>query len=289
MFPSPFEYSVASSVDHAVELLQQHGDEGRLLAGGHSLLPLMKLRLAAPSALIDIGRIPELRHLSSVDGQVHLGSLVTYSEVMSSSELAKSCPLLAETAAQVGDTQVRNRGTVGGSAAHADPAADMPAALLALDAALRIRGPAGDRTLRASDFFVGPFTTGLDPDEVLTEIVVPPAVGRRRSAYEKLHNPASGYAVVGVAVVLLLDEAGAVTDARIALTGASSQPVRVTAVEDKLRGQTLDETVIASASVHVTDGLEIAGDGYASPDYRAHVARVYTRRALQRAIGQMTA
>jgi carbon-monoxide dehydrogenase medium subunit len=283
MFPSPFDYVAASSVEEAVSLLQQHGEEAKLLAGGHSLLPMMKLRLAAPSVLIDIGRIPGLAGVQT-NGAIGLGPTTTYTTVLDSEELARLCPLLAETAAQVGDMQVRNRGTVGGSVAHADPASDMPAAMLALDATFTARGPGGERSIAAADFFQGLFMTALQPDEVLTRISIARPPQGAGMAYEKFRNPASGYAIVGVAAVAALAGDGTVSDVRVAITGAGAQPVRATAVEEALRGKALDDAALAAAAEHATEGLQLMSDIHASEDYRAHLTRVFTRRALKRAL-----
>ena len=283
MFPSAFDYVVASSVEEAVSLLQEHGEEAKLLAGGHSLLPMMKLRLAAPSVLIDIGRIPGLAGVQT-NGAISLGPTTTYTTVMDSEELARLCPLLAETAAQVGDMQVRNRGTVGGSVAHADPASDMPAAMLALDATFTARGPSGERSIAAADFFQGLFMTALQPDEVLTRISVARPPQGAGMAYEKFRNPASGYAIVGVAAVAALAGDGTLSDVRVAITGAGAQPVRATAVEAALRGQAPDDAALAAAAEHATEGLQLMSDIHASEAYRAHLTRVFTRRALKRAL-----
>ena len=283
MFPSPFNYVVASSVEEAVSLLQQHGEEAKLLAGGHSLLPMMKLRLAAPSMLIDIGRIPGLAGVQT-NGTISLGPTTTYTAVMDSEELAQLCPLLAETAAQVGDMQVRNRGTVGGSVAHADPASDMPAAMLALDATFTARGPGGERSIAAADFFQGLFMTALQPDEVLTRISIARPPQGAGMAYEKFRNPASGYAIVGVAAVAALAGDGTLSDVRVTITGAGAQPVRATAVEEALRGKAPDDAALAAAAEHAAEGLQLMSDIHASEDYRAHLTRVFTRRALKRAL-----
>lgn len=283
MFPTQFDYKAASSVEEAVALLQEHGDEAKILAGGHSLLPMMKLRLATPGVLIDIGRIGALAGVH-VNGGVRIGALTTYTAVMDDGALATACPLLPEVAAQVGDMQVRNRGTIGGSVAHADPAADMPAAMLALDATFTVQGPNGERTIAASDFFQGLFTTDLQPDEVLTGLSVPTTAGRTGMAYEKFRNPASGYAIVGVAAVVTLDDGGQLGDVRVAITGAGAQPIRASAVEGALRGQAADEAAIRSASEQAAEGLDLMGDIHASEEYRAHLTRVYTRRALMRAV-----
>jgi carbon-monoxide dehydrogenase medium subunit len=284
MFPGPFDYVAASSVEEAISLLQKHGEDAKLLAGGHSLLPMMKLRLATPGVLVDIGRIPGLAGVQAANGTITLGALTTYTALMDSRELAAACPLLGEAAAQVGDMQVRNRGTVGGSAAHADPAADMPAALLALDATFTARGSGGERTIVAADFFQGLFTTALDPQEVLTRISLSRPAARTGMAYEKFRNPASGYAIVGVAAVASLGGDGTLSDVRVAITGAGAQPVRATAVEDALRGKAPDAAALAAASEHAAEGLQLMSDIHASEAYREHLTRVYARRALQRAV-----
>jgi carbon-monoxide dehydrogenase medium subunit len=286
VYPSPFEYAAPASLAEAIALLRDHGDEAKLLAGGHSLLPLMKLRLAAPAVLVDLARIPDLAGVRAQNGSVELGALTTYASITASPDLARACPLLAETAQHVGDTQVRNRGTVGGAVAHADPAGDMPAALLALDASFTITGPNGERTVAARDFFQGPFTTDLQPDEVLTAITIPVLADRTGTAYEKHRNPASGYAIVGIAALVSLNESGAVAGARVAVTGLGAQPARAEDVEDALRGKTLDDAAIAEAADLVTDGLEVLGDMHGSAAHRAHLARVYARRAVTRAVSR---
>lgn len=283
MFPGPFDYVAASSVEEAIGLLRQHGEDAKLLAGGHSLLPMMKLRLATPSVLIDLGRVSGLTG-AQVNGNVSLGALTTYVAIMDSPDLAKACPLLAETAAEVGDMQVRNRGTVGGSVAHADPASDMPAAMLALDATFTAQGPNGERTLAVGDFFQGLFTTALEPDEVLTRITINKAPPRTGTAYAKFRNPASGYAIVGVAAVVTLGGDGTVGDVRLGITGAGAQAVRAGAVEDALRGKTPDDATIQAASEHAADGIQLMSDIHASEEYRAHLTRVFTRRALRKAL-----
>jgi carbon-monoxide dehydrogenase medium subunit len=284
MFPNPFDYAAASSVDEAISLLQEHGDEAKLLAGGHSLIPLMKLRLATPSTLIDIARVPDLAGVQTDDGSIVLGALTTYTSLIDSPELTRLCPLIPETAEQVGDMQVRNRGTVGGAVAHADPASDMPAAMLALEAIFTLQGPNGERTVAAGDFFQGPFTTALQPEEVLTRINLQKRGDRTGMAYEKFRSPASGYAIVGIAVVATIGDGGILDDVRIGVTGAGPQPARATAAEEALRGQTPDDGLISAVAERASDGLDFSGDIHASQDYRAHLVRVYTRRALQRAL-----
>ncbi len=281
MYPAPFEYVAASSVEEAIGLLQQNED-AKILAGGHSLLPMMKLRLATPSLLVDIGRIPGLSNVQ-VNGNITIGPLATYASLIDSEALARACPLIGEAAAEVGDMQVRNRGTIGGSAAHADPASDMPAVLLALNATFTAQGPNGTRTIPASDFFQGLMTTALDEHEVLTGISIPALPAGTGTAYAKFKNPASGYAIVGVAAVVTLS-GGTVSDVRVGITGAGSSAVRAAAVENALRGTSGDEAAIAAAAAHAAGGIDLIGDIHASEEYRAHLATVFTRRALTKAI-----
>jgi carbon-monoxide dehydrogenase medium subunit len=243
----------------------------------------MKLRLAAPSALIDIGRVEGLRGIST-NGGITIGALTTYQELEDSQELKQTLPIIAETANVVGDPQVRARGTLGGSLAHSDPAADFPAVILALGGSVKAVGAGGERTISTDDLFVDLLTTSLNPDEVLTEIAIPAPSGNVGMAYEKFSHPASGYAVVGVAAVLGIDN-GKCTSARIAVTGATSKATRATAAENALTGQQLNADTIAAAAAKAADGLEINGDIYASADYRRHLVDVLTKRALTRAAG----
>jgi carbon-monoxide dehydrogenase medium subunit len=282
VFPSEFEYYRASSVEDAIKLLGDHPDS-KIIAGGHSLLPAMKLRLAVPSALIDIGRISSLKGIS-VNGGVTIGALTTYREIEDSQELKSRLPILAETANIVGDPQVRSLGTLGGSLAHSDPAADFPAVILALSGSVKVVGPSGERTISADDLFVDLLTTSLAENEVLTEVQIPIGSGTVGMAYEKHSHPASGYAVVGVAVVLGIDN-GTCQSARIAVSGATSKATRSAAAEQAITGQPLNADTIANAASVAADGLEINGEIYASAEYRTHLIRVYTKRALTRAAG----
>lgn len=281
MFPTQFAYHRPTSVQDAVKLLSGDPD-AKIVAGGHSLLPAMKLRLASPSALVDIGRIEGLRGIR-VNGDVRIGAMTTYQELIDSGELRDRLPILAETASNVGDPQVQARGTLGGSLAHADPAADLTAVILALGGEVTVMGSGGERTIAADDLFVDLLTTSLQPDEVLTEISIPAPGGRRAMAYEKHRHPASGYAVVGVAAVLDLANDGTCRQARIAVTGATSKATRASAAEQALAGKPLDASTIADAAAVAADGLEINGDHYASAEYRRHLIGVFTRRVLERA------
>jgi carbon-monoxide dehydrogenase medium subunit len=283
MFASPFAYHRAGSVAEATALLGAHPG-AKLLAGGHSLLPLIKLRLAAPPALIDIGRIPDLRGVSVTRGSVRIGALTTYAELAASAAVRDACPLLAEAAAHVGDPAVRNRGTIGGSVAHADPAADLPTVLVAAGARLTAAGRAGQRTINASDFFTGMMATALAEDEVLTAIDVPARQAGQGMAYVKFAHPASRYAVIGVAAMVTV-AGGTCTGAAVAIGGVVARPSRLPDVEQALRGQSPSPDVIAAAAARTGDGLgtDLLGDLYASADYRRAVAPVWVRRALTRA------
>jgi aerobic carbon-monoxide dehydrogenase medium subunit len=282
MYPAEFSYHRATSVQDAIARLAQEPD-AKLLAGGHSLLPTMKLRLASPSTLVDLGGVQELRGIRRDGDTIAIGALTTHREIEFSEELKAACPILPEAAAQVGDPLVRNRGTIGGSVAHADPAADFPAVLLALGATLRVEGPKGRRTISADDFFLGLFTTALQGDELLTSIHVPAAQpAGTGTAYEKFRHPASRYAIVGVAAVVGVAN-GRCSTARVALTGAGSHAMRLSSLEAALVGKALDEQTLAGACQHVIAPDDLLSDQFASSEYRAHLADVLSRRALTRA------
>jgi carbon-monoxide dehydrogenase medium subunit len=280
MIPASFDYIAAKSLDEAISLLARHKDDAKILAGGHSLLPAMKLRLMQPKVLIDLSRIKELSYIKEEAGQLRIGAMTTHFQVETSDLLRRACPLLPETATQLGDMQVRNKGTIGGSVAHSDPAADWPAAILALDAAK------GDRVIKATDFFVEMLTTALEPGEVLREIRIPAGKGKPGQAYVKVRHPASGFAVVGVAVNLSADS-GKFQSAGVGITGVSPKAYRAAKVESTLRGNALDAKTLASASAHAADGVDINSDLYASAEYRKQLAMVYTRRALEIAISRL--
>jgi carbon-monoxide dehydrogenase medium subunit len=273
-------------VQEAVQLLVADPD-AKVLAGGHSLLPAMRLRLANPSAIVDIGRIGGLRGITiNGDGSIVIGSLTTYQDLLDSKELNQGYPIVAETANIVGDPQVRARGTIGGSLAHSDPAADFTAVMLALNSEVVVQGSNGESSIGIDDLFVGLLTTSLNPDEIITAIRLPSTAGRRTGqAYEKHAHPASGYAVVGVAAVLELD-GGTIRSARIAVTGAPEKAMRATAAERALAGKPASADAVAQSAAVAADGLgDLNGDVYASPEYRAHLVRVLTKRALTRAAG----
>ncbi len=282
MFPSKFEYYAPTTVNEAVALLSKNQD-AKILAGGHSLLPTMKLRLANPSVLVDIGRIPNLTGIQVRTDGTTIGALTTHAAIAASEEIASRCAALPEAAALIGDRQVRNRGTIGGSLSHADPGADYPAVMLALGAEIKAVGPRGERTIKADDFFTGLLTTALAPDEVLTEVRLPATPAHSGCAYVKFPNPASRYAIVGVAALISLDDKGKVASARIGITGACDNATRAKGTEAALQGKRLDDVTIAAAAAKAADGLECLADIHASAEYRAHLVTVYAARAIKAA------
>jgi len=283
MIPAQFDYLAPRTLDEAVALLAQHADDAKILAGGHSLIPAMKLRLAQPQALIDIGHIKDLSYVREEGGQIRIGATTTHYQIESSARLREICPLLPEAASTIGDVQVRNKGTIGGSLAHADPAADWPAVILALRAEIVAASSSGERTIKADDFFVDLMTTALKPGEILREIRIPAPAGRFGQAYKKMPQPASGFAVIGVAVSLKRDSKGACESAGIGITGAGSKAYRPAAVEKAVTGSALDQSSIGAAAAHATDGIDVNGDLFASAEYRRHLASVYTARAIAEA------
>lgn len=283
MIPAAFDYIAPRTLGEAMRALAAHGENAKLLAGGHSLLPLLKLRLAHPGLLIDLGRIPGLSAISQQNDKIVVGALATHYGIESSELLKKNCRLLPETARGIGDVQVRNRGTIGGSLAHADPSADWPAAILALGGELRLHGQRGERRVGAEEFFVGPLTTAIEPDEILTEIRVPASERRCGSAYLKMAQQASGFAIVGVAVVLRVDAKGRCEEIGIGVTGLGEKPFRAHAVEARLRGNKLTPKLIEASAARVADGIEPLEDLHAAAPFRAHLARVYAARAIQKA------
>jgi carbon-monoxide dehydrogenase medium subunit len=282
MIPAEFQYFAPTTVEEAIGLLQQHGDEAKLLAGGHSLLPAMKLRLAQPGVLVDMGKISALKGVS-VNGNVSVGAMATYHEIASSEAVNAACAVLAECAAQIGDIQVRNRGTIGGALAHADPAADLPAVALALGATLTVQGPGGTRQVAADDLFVDMLTTALEPTEVITNITFPKLGAGEGAAYEKLRHPASRYAIVGVCAHVKVT-GGTVIAARVAVTGAGPKAVRQTDVESAITGTSGDAAALDAASAQAGEGMDYLGDIHASEEYRRAMVKVYTRRALAKAV-----
>ena len=280
MYSANFDYHRARTLSDAQRLLAANPG-AKLLAGGHSLIPLMKLRLASPPAVVDIGRIAELRGISRSGDAIRIGSLTTHAEIAASADLQKSAPALAEAAALIGDPTVRSRGTIGGNIAHADPASDLPTVLVALDARIVAIGASGERTLAADGFFTGIMSTVLAENEVVTAIVVPVAARGQGSAYVKFPHPASRYAVIGVAasVTMSKNECAA---ARVALGGLLPRASRAQAVEKALTGKALDAAAIAAAAAQVASdlGTDVTGDIFASAKYRAAMAPVYVKRAI---------
>jgi carbon-monoxide dehydrogenase medium subunit len=285
MIPSAFEYLAPTTLQEAVSLLAQHKDEAKLLAGGHSLLPMMKLRLAAPAYLIDLGRVPDLAYIRESGGRLQIGPMTTHFMVESSDLLRQRLTALPEAAGMIGDVQVRNCGTIGGSVAHADPAADLPAVMLMAEAQFTLLGPRGERTVPAGQFFVDLLTTALQPDEILTGIQIPLPPPRTGTAYMKVFQKASGFAIVGVAAWVTLDADNRTCQmARVGLTGVAAKAFRATAVEQALVGRAIDEAAITAAAEHASEGVEPLSDLHASGEYRLALAQVYTKRALLRAL-----
>lgn len=283
MIPAQFDYIAARTLDEALTLLADQPDEAKVLAGGHSLIPAMKLRLAQPSLLIDIARIRDLSYIREDSGKILIGATTTHFQIESSDLLKSICPLLPEAASHIGDVQVRNRGTIGGSIAHADPAADWPAVICALDAEMVAASSSGERVIPAKDFFVDMLTSALEQGEILREIRITAPAGRFGQAYRKVPQPASGFAVVGVAVSLGLGGGGEIESAGIGITGVSSKAYRASAVESALIGGPADAARVKAAAAHATDGIDANGDLFASADYRKHLAQVYTARAIEAA------
>lgn len=279
MIPAPFEYVRASSVAEAVAALAEHGDDAKVLAGGHSLVPLMRLRFATPTVLVDVGRIEGLRGVST-NGHLTIGALTTHDELVNDPTIRAHCGVLAAVAATIGDPQVRHRGTIGGAIAHGDAAGDLPAAMVALDATVVAEGPSGRREIAAADLFVDFLTTALAPDEVLVEVHVPRLEGDWSWHYEKFTRAAQGWAIVG-ALALVKGRGGAVEEARVGLTNVATVPVRAHAVEAALAAG----STAAEASESAAEGTAPSTDLNATAEYRRHLARVLTRRALEAAIG----
>ena len=283
MIPPAFDYIAPQSLAEAVRALVAHGEEAKLLAGGHSLLPLLKLRLANPKLLIDLSKIPGLSNISQQDDTIVVGALTTHYQIESSELLKSKCPLLPQTARAIGDVQVRNRGTIGGSMAHADPSADWPAAILALGGELKLSGPKGERRIAVEEFFLGAMTTVVEPTEILTEIRVPVSPRRCGSAYLKMAQQASGFAIVGVAVWLRVAQDGRCEDIGVGVTGLSEKPFRARTVESRLRGNKLTPKLIAESAAQVAEGNDPMEDLHASAKFRDHLAQVYTSRAIEEA------
>jgi carbon-monoxide dehydrogenase medium subunit len=285
MYAAEFDYHKPKTLGEATRLLQSNKD-AKLLAGGHSLIPAMKLRMAGPSALVDLSGLKELAGIKVDGNTLRIGALTTHATIVSSPEVAAGCPVLAEAAAQIGDLQVRNRGTIGGSLAHADPAADFPTVMVALGATLLAAGPSGSRDIPAEGFFKDLFTTDLQPAEILTAVRVPTYGKGKGGAYLKHRHPASSYAVVGVAALVEAKD-GKCVRVSVVVGGATVNPVRAKAAEAALAGQALDEAGIAAAAAKVAEAIQDPlGDHYASGEYRTHLATVLARRALVQAVSR---
>ncbi len=279
MIPESFDYQRASSVSEAISLLQQHGEDAKIVAGGHSLVPTMKLRLATPGTLIDIGGISELKYINDKGDYLAIGAGATHWMIESSDLIQKKAPGLSQAAAQVGDVQVRNRGTIGGVLAHSDPQADYPGVVLALDATLVVQGSRGERTIAVSDYFTGLWETALGDDELLTEVRIPTDSANANSCYLKFPQPASRYPYVGCAVAMD-SKAGSCADLRVGFSGVGETAFRDSGIEDALRGNTLNESAIASASAKAAEGRSVLSDVFVSEEYRRAMAQVYVKRAL---------
>jgi carbon-monoxide dehydrogenase medium subunit len=279
MITAPFDYEAPESLEEAVRMLHENGEDAKLLAGGHSLLPLMKLRLAAPTVLVDLRRIPGLHGIQQENGGWRVGPMTRHADLQDTPELG----VVARASSLVADQQVRNRGTIGGSLAHGDPASDMPAVLLALEGEVNVRGPNGDRTIAAADLFQDYLTTALAHDEVVTEVRLPALEGYG-FGYQKFTRRAEDWAMVGVCALVSRGPDGACDDVRIGLTNMGATPLRATAAEDALRGGQLDDASIAAAAEQAAEGTDPPGDLNATPDYKRHLARVLTRRALEEAV-----
>jgi len=286
MYPASFEYHTPTTLAEAIALLGRYGDEAKVLSGSQSLIPLMKLRLAQPAHLVDLRKVDGLTGVREVQGAIQIGALTTHATLAKSELLRAKLPMAAEAAGQIGDAQVRNLGTIGGSLAHADPSADWPAVLTALDASVVIAGPQGERTLKVEQLIVGPLTTVLEPGEILTQVRVALPPARTAGAYEKLPHPASRFAVVGVAAEISLDARNTVQWSRIAITGLGSKVTRATGVERALQGKAADPAAIKSAAARAAEGLELRADLSGSAAYKAQLAAVYTERAALRAVSR---
>ena len=286
MIPASFAYVAPDSLDQAIKLLQEKGSDAKILTGGHSLIPLLKLRLARPSVVIDLQKIESMRGIRSAGGGLEIGAATTHAEIEHSDEVQRTAPLLCETAGQIGDVRVRNVGTIGGSVVHADPASDWPAALLATGATMVLVGPSGERTVAAEDFFVGLLESAARAGEILTmvRIPAPDQPGQPRAgAYRKLAQSASGFALAGAAAQVTLRNR-TIASARIGVTGVSDHAYRPQSVEDALSGAPANEEAVGKACASAAEGVQVLGDLHASSRYRAHLAVVLTKRAVLAAI-----
>ena len=284
MYPAAFEYHAPTSVKDALRLLGKLKDDAKLLAGGHSLIPMMKLRLAQPGHLIDLKKVKGLSGIKEEKGALVIGAMTTHWEIEASKTVKAKVPVLAEVAGIIGDPAVRNKGTLGGSVAHADPAADWPAAMLALGAEMVCEGPKGKRTVKVDDWFVGLMTTAVKGNEILTAVRVPAWPAGSGAAYMKFPHPASRFAVVGVCAAVTLDKQGVCTRAGVAVTGAGTKAVRAKGVEAALTGKTLDAAAIEAAAQKAADGVDVQADLQGPVEYKAHLCRVFAKRAITEAV-----
>ena len=283
MYPMPFDYEVAESVDHAIDLLGEHGDESKLIAGGHSLIPLMRLRLAAPTVLIDLDRLEDLLYVREEEDHLAIGALTRHRQVLNNPLVQEHCGILSFTAGLLGDPSVQHRGIIGGALAHGDPSGDLPNVVATLGAELDIKGPDGERTVRAADFFQDYFVTDLDEQEVVTEVRVPKLGPNTGWSYKKFSRRSQDWAIVGVAAVVEKSN-GSIDSARVGLTSMGPTPVRAGAVEEALAGASPD--AVAEAAGAADEGTEPASDDAASAEFRRHLARVWTRRAVEEALSR---
>jgi carbon-monoxide dehydrogenase medium subunit len=284
MYPAAFEYHAPTSVQDALGLLTRHKDDAKLLAGGHSLIPMMKLRLAQPKHLIDLRKVPGLGGIREESGALVIGAMTTHYQVESSALVKSKIPVLAEVGGIIGDPAVRNLGTIGGSLAHADPAADWPAAMIALGAEFVCEGPKGRRTVKVDDWFQGLMSTAVREDEILVQVRVPIWAAGSGAAYMKFPHPASRFAVVGAAAALTLDAGGACSKAGIGITGAGTKAVRARGVEAGLTGKVLDAPTIEAAAQKAAEGVDVQADLQGSVEYKSHLCRVFARRAIEAAV-----
>jgi carbon-monoxide dehydrogenase medium subunit len=279
MITAPFDYEAPETLDEAIRMLQENGEDAKLLAGGHSLLPLMKVRLAAPAVLIDLRKVPGLHGIERQNGGWRIGPMTRHADLQDATELG----VVARAASLIADQQVRNRGTIGGSLAHGDPASDLPSVLLALDGEVSARGPNGERRIPGAELFQDYLTTALAPDEVITDVHLP-SLEAYGFGYQKFTRRAEDWAMVGVCALVSRAADGTCDDVRIGLTNMAATPLRATAAEDALRGGQLDDGSLAAAAEQAAEGTDPPGDLNATPDYKRHLARVLTRRALQEAV-----
>ncbi len=283
MYPVPFDYEVAESVDHAIELLGEHGEDAKILAGGHSLIPLLRLRLAVPSVLVDVGRLDDLNYIREEDDHLAIGALTHHRQIHRDETVNEHCGLLAYTAGLLGDPSVQHRGTIGGAVSHGDPSGDLPSVITALEGEIVVKGPDGGRTIAAADFFLDWLYTALDEQEVVTEVRIPKLSSDTGWSYKKFSRRSQDWAVVGVAAIIEKSN-GNIDTARIGLTSMGSTPIRATAVEEALSGASPD--AVAEAANSADEGTSPASDDAASEEFRRHLARVWTRRAVEEALGR---